>query len=692
MSFFTNTLKGLAGLCMSIILGSLIMVLASPPLHAQNNGRRLVKSATPASAPKVASAPGPRVMLITDGSGSMWGRLGNRSKVYLARDAMKKVLPQFHNRLSLGLMAFGSRVKRSCSDVSTVVPLVPLDASRFIKAFNAVNPLGRTPVTMAIRQAANALDYKRKKSTIIVLIDGFENCKGDPCALARQLKRDGKDLTIHVVGVGMKARDQRSISCITNATKGQFINTASENSLRRAMTSLLARSASPTEEKLAGTPHQKPKVEKPKGPPELMLTAMLANKGPRIAAGLNWRVRQVSKENGTDRDFYVGEAPQPRLKLEPGSYIVEARLGGIKIIENVTVGKAGLTRAVLNFDAGRIKIRAFADRGAKALNNVFYSIYRNDGKPESGDKSGNGDKVVAITAKPEPEYTLPAGNYTILVQHGGTRSERVINVVAGKVADVDIVMYSGELVLQAVHPANGKTIEGVYYFIYEDAPLAPGGRREIARSAAVKPDFRLPAGTYHVLVKWGNARKEMRGTVRAGKRKTLMIPMQSGTLSLNASVSGQVQTKDDPVTFSVYQAPANGGLGKLIAKTSRPSPVFHLDAGSYSVVASFGDANASTRSLVQISSGQQRSIQLDIPAAIMDLKLKSEGTGGYNRDVFWTISSADGKAIWTTGNSAPRTPVSPGSYMVVATYRGKTYRKTLDIKSGELKSVILSTN
>ena len=193
---------------------------------------------------------------------------------------------------------------------------------------------------------------------------------------------------------------------------------------------------------------EKPEIAKPKGPPELLLTAMMADKGPQLSAGLEWRVHAAARGSDSVKDLYVGEDPQPRLKLDPGDYVVEARLDGIKITENITVAKAGLTRATLNFDAGRIKIQAFADRGSKPLTNVFYTVYR------KSEKSGDSDKVVAITSKPDPEYTLPSGSYNILVQHGGTRSERLINVVAGKVGKVDIVMYSGELVLHAVEAAK----------------------------------------------------------------------------------------------------------------------------------------------------------------------------------------------------------------------------------------------
>ena len=393
-----------------------------------------------------------------------------------------------------------------------------------------------------------------------------------------------------------------------------------------------------------------------------------------------------SEEAAAQKDLYIGEDPQPRLKLKPGKYIVEARLDGMKITEKITVAKAGLTRATLNFDAGTVKIHAYADRGSKALSNVFYTIYSQSGK------SDGRDKVVAITSQPDPEYTLPAGNYNIVVQHGGTRSERVINIVAGKTSKVDIVMYSGELVLNALQPATGKTINGAYYFIYEDDPETPSGRREVARSAAHKPDFRLPAGTYHILVKWGLAEKEMRGTVRAGKRQTLSIPMQSGTLMLDARIRGKGDGDDYPISYSVFMKPAGGGRPKLIAKTSRTSPQLNLDAGDYMISAHYGSANATIEKDVHIGSGQTRTVTIDIPAAILALKFKLKGEKNYSRDVFWTITAPNGDAIWATGKSAPRTPISPGKYIVIAEHRGKLYRKPLNLRAGEVKNVIVTPN
>ena len=651
--------------------------------------------------PKAAAArkPAGGVMLITDGSRTMWGRLRGRNKIYLTRDALKQALPEFNNRLRMGLIAFGHRKKRSCSDVELIAPVRRLNAARFIKSFNSVNPRGRAPLTTAIERAAGILGHRTNKSTIILLADGFENCRPDTCKLARRLRREGKDFTIHVIALAMNQRNLRNIACITNATNGKLIAVNSQKTLQKAFTHLFKRAAAEPERVAIATPKPRP-VQKPKGPPELLLSARLAADGPMLSTGLEWRIRPL-KTGGRElkdvkdvKDVYVGIDPTPRLKLPPGEYVVEAQLDGVKASRKVTIAKAGLTQATVNLNAGRVKIRAFANRGSKALSNVFYTIYKKseNGSAQPASKSGTSDQIVAITSKSEPEYVLKSGSYNILVQHGGTQSDRIINIAPGKVSNVDIIMYSGELVLNAINNATGKPIKGAYYFIYEDAPLASGGRREIARSAALKPDFRLPAGTYHILVKWGQAEQRMRATVRAGKRKTLTIPMKTASLTLTARIGSEVGGEYQPVKYEILRMSEDGSRPKKIAQTSRKDPVFNLDAGTYIIIAKYGSANARTRTRVTLNAGQNLKFTLNIPAAIMTMEFLPDGAPRPSRDVFWTIATPEGNTIWTTGNPAPRTPISPGTYMVIAEYRGKLYRRTVEMQPGETRRITMTTN
>ena len=56
-----------------------------------------------------------------------------------------------------------------------------------MNAVNALVPAGKTPLTSAVEQAAEVLNYRAKPGVIVVVTDGEETCGGAPCALAKQL-------------------------------------------------------------------------------------------------------------------------------------------------------------------------------------------------------------------------------------------------------------------------------------------------------------------------------------------------------------------------------------------------------------------------------------------------------------------------------------------------------------------------
>jgi len=55
---------------------------------------------------------------------------------------------------------------------------------------NGVVPGGQTPLTAAVRGAAEELRFRDKPAVVVLLTDGEETCGGDPCRLARQLRAE----------------------------------------------------------------------------------------------------------------------------------------------------------------------------------------------------------------------------------------------------------------------------------------------------------------------------------------------------------------------------------------------------------------------------------------------------------------------------------------------------------------------
>ena len=104
--------------------------------------------------------------------------------------------------MSLG-SRHGHREKGSCEDIEVLREPGALDAADYMSAIKALNPKGKTPMTAAVRMAAELPKYTERKASVILVSDGIETCGLDPCAVAEELEKLGVDLMAHTVGFGL---------------------------------------------------------------------------------------------------------------------------------------------------------------------------------------------------------------------------------------------------------------------------------------------------------------------------------------------------------------------------------------------------------------------------------------------------------------------------------------------------------
>ncbi|MEO0654592.1 MAG: VWA domain-containing protein, partial [Pseudomonadota bacterium] len=179
------------------------------------------------------------VMVVFDGSNSMWGQIEGVAKIEIARDAMGSLLGEWVDGRQVGLMAYGHRRRGDCGDIEVLVE--PGEASRqsILDRINGVTPTGKTPLTDAVEQAANALSYTDQPATVVLISDGLESCERDPCALAQALEQSGVGFTAHVVGFGLGSdEDASSLSCIAENTGGQYITATNATELGAAFSAV----------------------------------------------------------------------------------------------------------------------------------------------------------------------------------------------------------------------------------------------------------------------------------------------------------------------------------------------------------------------------------------------------------------------------------------------------------------------
>lgn len=181
------------------------------------------------------SGSGGRAMIVLDASGSMWAPVGGRARIDVAREALGELLKGWDPKVEVGLMAYGHRRKNDCSDIEVLAPAGPVDAAKLTGLAARITPQGMTPLSAAVKQAAESLKYTEQRATVILISDGIETCKADPCALGAELKKLGVDFRAHVIGFAVQRQDEGGLRCLASATGGKYYSAGDAAQLREAL-------------------------------------------------------------------------------------------------------------------------------------------------------------------------------------------------------------------------------------------------------------------------------------------------------------------------------------------------------------------------------------------------------------------------------------------------------------------------
>ncbi len=261
--------------------------------------------------PDVGALAQERVMIVMDGSGSMWGQIDGVPKLSIARDTLHQVLPEVPADTELGLVAYGHREKGNCGDIELVVPPAVGTASQISTAVDDMRFLGKTPLSDAVKFAAEQLRYTEDKATVILITDGIETCSANPCALGNVLEQQGVDFTAHVVGFGLSEEEGKQVSCLAENTGGMYIQAGDRDALKSALNqTILVGQNDPVPTGMVNISFEIDYGEGTTRPTEVTLKAVSLDRGETVELGKLVGAEQVV--NGLD-----GELP-------PGAWRIEA--------------------------------------------------------------------------------------------------------------------------------------------------------------------------------------------------------------------------------------------------------------------------------------------------------------------------------------------------------------------------------
>jgi Ca-activated chloride channel family protein len=140
----------------------------------------------------------------------------------------------------VGLISFGPGPWNQCNVHLNLKPTANA-AFTIMSEVNALVPAGKTPLTSAVEQAAEVLDYRNKPGAIVVVTDGEETCGRSPCDLAKQLQAAANQLTIHVISFRYQSfswTGEQSIEetkCLAEQGGGLYITVDTEQDLTAAL-------------------------------------------------------------------------------------------------------------------------------------------------------------------------------------------------------------------------------------------------------------------------------------------------------------------------------------------------------------------------------------------------------------------------------------------------------------------------
>jgi Ca-activated chloride channel homolog len=228
--------------------GALGMDLQLPPIRLAVLALTAIAACGVAAARAEDQKPQPcndDAMIVFDASGSMAGTVGLGiatpvTRIDEVRAALAKVLPSATKFRRVGLISYGPGPYQQCNVHLDLEP-TPNAAALIMRAVNALTPAGRTPLTTAVAQAAEVLDYRHKPGVIVVVTDGEETCGGAPCDLGKELHAAADQLTIHIIGYrpkGYSWTGEQSVvdaKCLADQNGGLYISAESRDDLVAAL-------------------------------------------------------------------------------------------------------------------------------------------------------------------------------------------------------------------------------------------------------------------------------------------------------------------------------------------------------------------------------------------------------------------------------------------------------------------------
>ena len=358
------------------------------------------------------------LVIIFDGSGSMWGQINGVAKITIAKEAMEGIVKDLPDDINLGLVAYGHRQKGDCDDVEFLIPLDQINIEAVLEKVRAVNPKGKTPIIRSVRMTAQAIKHLEDETTILLISDGEETCDPEPCVFIQELKGLGIKFVMHVVGFDVGGETEEQLKCLAQAGGGEYFSASDAENLTDALNTVVKKTLSQN-------------------------LRVWAKRNGKVFHADVYVINPQTGEEVANRES--GEKEPAGFGLEPGTYDIkvvdawEQEGTPTKYLQGVEVFEKETREVIVEFGGGSLEVKVV-----------------NNGKPYNADvkvTDSQGKEIYKQTGDEGfTKFELESGQYHLSVKdEWGT----------GAVVDLGMVDIGGEPVLKTAvfhfrrHPRLG---------------------------------------------------------------------------------------------------------------------------------------------------------------------------------------------------------------------------------------------
>lgn len=621
------------------------------------------------------------VVLVLDASGSMATPLGRESRLDAARRVVLDTLTLFSPKRPAGLVAYGHRRKDDCTDIETLQKLAPVDVPAIRKSLSTLRPTGMTPLSASLRHAAGML--AADGGVVMLVSDGLENCREDPCAVVDALKRANARLVFHVVGFGMADGEMKRLACIADKGGGRAIETRDASRLEQALKTLVETPPPPPSPPAAPPPPaqtvEKPIVPPPPTPKPLTLRATVGDAvvpGPVLFT--------VTTRNG--ETVYEGKGTEVTPELVPGAYRVRVTIANARTDADVRITGAADERHDVALAAGLASLSVIAAQGLDLKDTDLKSDPTWTLQPKDGQAPAELDPVLA------PSAMLAPGRYDVAVTLGGFTARQEFTVTAGKPVRATLNLGLGKVTLEASVAGADRPIDSGAGLSWS-LESAKAGVPPLRAEAIAQPTFLVAAGPYKAQLFIAGATLSRDVGAEPGKVVTARLELPSAELALTGALGPGAPPFSDwrDATWTVRPAKLIGDVkaGPALENKAEASPAVVLTPGEWEVTLVSGGASTTRR--ITVAPGAKAAERIDLAAGRLSVSAAPPGDAPPPLNV--VISFFPGtpggtfaeKPIVEAGTRRDFASILPaGRYRIAAADEtGRTGTAVVELKAGE---------